>query len=49
MDFVHERKGAMHTPKQLWLEQELPVTALGKIDKKALRARFWDGQARQVG
>ena len=49
MDFVHERKGALHTPKQLWLEQELPVTALGKIDKKALRARFWDGQARQVG
>ncbi|WP_287876639.1 AMP-binding protein [Acidovorax sp.] len=49
MDFVHERKGALHTPKQLWLEQALPVTPLGKIDKKALRARFWDGQARQVG
>lgn len=48
-DFVHARKGALHTPKQLWLEPELPVTALGKTDKKALRARFWGGQARQVG
>lgn len=49
MDFVHARKGALHTPKELWLEHELPVTPLGKIDKKALRARFWDGRARQVG
>ncbi|WP_026434897.1 AMP-binding protein [Acidovorax sp. JHL-9] len=49
MDFVHAHKGALHTPKQLWLEPALPVTPLGKIDKKALRARFWDGQARQVG
>lgn len=49
MAFVHERKGALHTPKELWLEPDLPVTPLGKIDKKALRARFWDGQARQVG
>ncbi|HPU18752.1 MAG TPA: AMP-binding protein [Alicycliphilus sp.] len=49
MDFVHAHKGALHTPKQLWLEPQLPVTPLGKIDKKALRGRFWDGQARQVG
>ncbi|MBS0391753.1 MAG: AMP-binding protein [Proteobacteria bacterium] len=49
MDFVHARKGALHTPKQLLFEQELPVTPLGKIDKKALRARFWGTQARQVG
>lgn len=48
MDFVHARKGALHTPKQLLLYQELPVTPLGKIDKKALRARFWNAQARQV-
>ena len=49
MDFVHARKGALHTPKQLLFEQELPVTPLGKIDKKALRARFWGAQGRQVG
>lgn len=49
MDFVHAHKGALHTPKLLRLEPQLPVTPLGKIDKKALRARFWDGQARQVG
>ncbi|GAB2479872.1 fatty-acid--CoA ligase FadD8 [Comamonas humi] len=49
IDFVQARKGAVNTPKQLWLADELPVTSLGKIDKKTLRARFWDGQARQVG
>ena len=49
MDFVHARKGALHTPKQLSLESELPQTPLGKIDKKTLRARFWGGQTRQVG
>jgi fatty-acyl-CoA synthase len=49
MDFVHARKGALHTPKHLSLESELPQTPLGKIDKKTLRARFWGGQARQVG
>lgn len=49
MDFVHTHKGALHTPKQLWLESQLPQTPLGKIDKKALRARFWQEHARQVG
>lgn len=41
--------GVLHTSKQLWLMPEMPVTALAKIDKKALRARFWDARARQVG
>ncbi len=27
---------------------QLPVTALGKPDKKALRARYWQGQSRGV-
>ena len=26
----------------------LPVTALGKPDKKALRAKYWSGQERGV-
>jgi non-ribosomal peptide synthetase component E (peptide arylation enzyme) len=26
----------------------LPVTGLGKLDKKAIRARFWQGQQRAV-
>ena len=27
----------------------MPVTALGKPDKKAVRARFWEGAERAVG
>jgi hypothetical protein len=25
------------------------MTSLGKVDKKALRAKFWAGQTRMVG
>lgn len=49
MDFVRERKGALHTPKQIRFEPALPLTPIGKIDKKTLRAGFWGGQQRQVG
>lgn len=34
---VKDRKGAIHTPKQIKFMEALPVTALGKPDKKALR------------
>jgi fatty-acyl-CoA synthase len=27
----------------------LPLTGLGKPDKKAVRARFWEGAGRAVG
>lgn len=27
----------------------VPVTALGKPDKKAVRAQFWEGSSRAVG
>jgi fatty-acyl-CoA synthase len=45
---VRSRKGAHHAPKSVELVAELPVTAVGKIDKKALRARTWAGLGRQV-
>ncbi len=45
---VRERKGAVHAPKAIDFVDTLPVTGLGKLDKKAIRARFWQGQARAV-
>jgi fatty-acyl-CoA synthase len=45
---VRARKGAHHVPKQVHAVTALPVTSLGKIDKKALRAPFWQGRGRAV-
>jgi fatty-acyl-CoA synthase len=46
---VKERKGAVQSPKRVEVVESLPLTALGKPDKKALRAQFWDGHGRAVG
>ncbi|HEX2890657.1 AMP-binding protein [Vineibacter terrae] len=46
---VKSRKGGTHAPKQIEIVDSLPLTAVGKVDKKVLRARYWAGQARQVG
>ncbi|QKT08511.1 AMP-binding protein [Gordonia sp. X0973] len=46
---VKDRKGAVQSPKQVIFADALPLTALGKPDKKALRAQFWEGAARSVG
>ncbi|MEO1034902.1 MAG: AMP-binding protein [Pseudomonadota bacterium] len=35
-------------PKRVELVTEIPLTAYGKPDKKALRARFWSDEARQI-
>jgi fatty-acyl-CoA synthase len=45
---VKEKKGSVQAPKQVIAVDALPLTPLGKPDKKALRARFWDGD-RSVG
>jgi fatty-acyl-CoA synthase len=45
---VKERKGSVQVPKQVVPVDALPLTGLGKPDKKALRARFWVGE-RSVG
>jgi fatty-acyl-CoA synthase len=37
---VKERKGSVHAPKQVIAVDAIPLTGLGKPDKKALRARF---------
>lgn len=46
---VKERKGSVQSPKQVIVADSVPVTALGKPDKKAVRAQFWSGAARSVG
>jgi fatty-acyl-CoA synthase len=46
---VKERKGSVQSPKQVVVVDSLPLTVLGKPDKKAVRARFWEGAARAVG
>jgi fatty-acyl-CoA synthase len=37
---VRERKGAVQAPKSVDFVDALPITAVGKPDKKALRARY---------
>jgi fatty-acyl-CoA synthase len=49
IDFVVARKGAVCAPKTVSFETELPLTSLGKVDKKALRARYWAGRDKQIG
>jgi fatty-acyl-CoA synthase len=43
---VKDRKGSVQVPKQVVVVDALPLTGLGKPDKKAVRARFWEGAAR---
>ena len=45
---VKERKGSVQVPKQVIAVDALPLTGLGKPDKQALRARFWEGHDRSV-
>ena len=39
-DVVKERKGSVHVPKRVLAADAIPMTALGKPDKKALRAAY---------
>ena len=45
---VKERKGAHHAPKTVDFAESIPLSPLGKPDKKALRAVYWGDTARQV-
>ncbi|GAB7145819.1 fatty-acid--CoA ligase FadD8 [Mycobacterium riyadhense] len=46
---VKERKGSVQSPKRVVVVESLPLTGLGKPDKKAVRAQFWAGTERAVG
>jgi fatty-acyl-CoA synthase len=45
---VRDKKGVAYAPKSIEFADDLPVTAIGKPDRKAVRSRFWHGQERQV-
>jgi len=45
---VKDAKGSVQTPKSVDFVDKIPLSPLGKPDKKALRARYWGDQARAV-
>lgn len=45
---VRREKGVVATPKKVQFVDALPLTVLGKIDKKALRALHWEDGRRAV-
>ena len=49
IQLVKDKKGAAHAPKRIEFVDALPLTPVGKVVKKALRAKFWSGRERQVG
>ena len=49
MALVKQRKGSHYAPKSVDFTDTIPLTAVGKPDKKVLRARYWSDIERQVG
>jgi fatty-acyl-CoA synthase len=47
-ELVKDRKGAVHAPKSVDFVEAIPLSALGKPDKKVLRAQYWQGSERLV-
>jgi fatty-acyl-CoA synthase len=43
MELVRSQKGPVASPKRIEFIDALPMTAVGKVDKPALRARYQDG------
>ena len=48
IQFVKDRKGSLMAPKNVEFWDEIPLTNLGKLDKKAMRAKFWKDKDRMV-
>lgn len=46
---VKQAKGSQQAPKSIDYVDALPLTPVGKLDKKAVRARYWDTDGRAVG
>lgn len=46
--FVRDQKGPVKTPKSIIFIEELPLTKVGKVDKKRLRSDYWGNSERDV-
>ena len=45
---VKQAKGSVQAPKSVDFAKGIPLTAIGKPDKKVLKAQYWAGQERAV-
>lgn len=45
---VKAAKGSVQSPKSIEFVDRIPLTAVGKPDKKAVRAKYWQGSGRGV-
>ena len=45
---VKDAKGSQQAPKTIDYVDTLPLTPVGKLDKKAVRSRYWDADGRAV-
>ena len=45
---VKQAKGSVQAPKSVEIVDAIPLSALGKPDKKALRDQYWGDRARSV-
>jgi len=46
---MRDLKGPVYTSKSVEFLDSLPITPVGKADKKELRARYWQGWKRHIG
>jgi fatty-acyl-CoA synthase len=46
---VKDAKGSVQSPKTIDFVDAIPLTPVGKPDKKAVRAQYWEGSDRGVG
>ncbi|MEU1994187.1 AMP-binding protein [Nocardia gamkensis] len=49
VDLVKAALGSVAAPKTIEFVDSVPVNPAGKVDKKAIRAPYWQGRDRQVG
>ncbi|PPJ28216.1 acyl-CoA synthetase [Nocardia nova] len=49
IDHVKAALGSVPAPKTVEFVDSVPVNPAGKVDKKAIRAPYWQGRERQIG
>jgi len=49
IDHVKAALGSVAAPKTIVFADSVPVNPAGKVDKKSIRAPYWQGRARQIG